>query len=215
VPGCKTDVNDATRLAEPLAHGLLRVSFVPDLQTQEMRTLLRSRKQLVREQSSHVLRVQRTLEDGNIKLGSNQSCQTEQPCSSAGLVLARGAVRGPSWPSYRAPSFPAANISIPSTPPWRRPMRRWKKPRALRTVVELPMSTPGIKNLNAQVAVSEIEIGIDMSRFPSTTRSRTARYTRTSVAITSIAAPLTSKKSASSSACLILANEVELSPLAA
>jgi hypothetical protein len=55
VPGCKTDVNDATRLAEPLAHGLLRVSFVPDLQTQEMRTLLRSRKQLVREQSSHVL----------------------------------------------------------------------------------------------------------------------------------------------------------------
>ena len=70
VPGRKTDVNDATWLAELLAHGLLRASFVPDTQTQEMRTLLRTRKQLVREQSSHVPRVQKTLEDANIKLDS-------------------------------------------------------------------------------------------------------------------------------------------------
>ena len=35
-----------------------------------MRNLLRTRKQLVREQSSHVLRVQKTLEDANIKLDS-------------------------------------------------------------------------------------------------------------------------------------------------
>ena len=49
-------------------HGLIRASFVPDTQTQEMRNLLRTRKQLVREQSSHVLRVQKTLEDANIKL---------------------------------------------------------------------------------------------------------------------------------------------------
>jgi hypothetical protein len=54
-------------LAELLAHGLIRASFVPDAQTQEMRNLLRTRKQLVREQSSHVLRVQKTLEDANIK----------------------------------------------------------------------------------------------------------------------------------------------------
>ena len=53
-----------------LAHGLIRASFVPDTQTQEMRNLLRTRKQLVREQSSHVLRVQKTLEDANIKLDS-------------------------------------------------------------------------------------------------------------------------------------------------
>jgi transposase len=46
-------------LAELLAHGLIRASFVPDTQTQEMRNLLRTRKQLVREQSSHVLRVQK------------------------------------------------------------------------------------------------------------------------------------------------------------
>jgi len=44
VPGRKTDVNDATWLADLLAHGLIRSSFVPDEQTQEMRTLLRTRK---------------------------------------------------------------------------------------------------------------------------------------------------------------------------
>jgi 2-phospho-L-lactate guanylyltransferase (CobY/MobA/RfbA family) len=37
VPGRKTDVNDAMWLAELLAHGLIRASFVPDTQTQEMR----------------------------------------------------------------------------------------------------------------------------------------------------------------------------------
>src|SRR6201997_5287961 len=70
VPGRKTDVNDATWLADLLAHGLIRGSFVPDQQTQEMRTLLRTRKQLVRECSRHVQRLQKTLEDANIKLAS-------------------------------------------------------------------------------------------------------------------------------------------------
>jgi len=70
VPGRKTDVNDATWLADLLAHGLIRGSFVPDQQTQEMRSLLRTRKQLVRERSSHVQRLQKTLEDANIKLDS-------------------------------------------------------------------------------------------------------------------------------------------------
>jgi len=69
VPGRKTDVNDAMWLADCWRHGLIRASFVPDTQTQEMRNLLRTRKQLVREQSSHVLRVQKTLEDANIKIG--------------------------------------------------------------------------------------------------------------------------------------------------
>jgi hypothetical protein len=70
VPGRKSDVSDATWVTELLAHGLIRASFVPNAQTQEMRNLLRTRKQLVREQSSHVLRVQKTLEDANIKLDS-------------------------------------------------------------------------------------------------------------------------------------------------
>src|SRR3974390_3422767 len=70
VPGRKTDVNDATWLADRLAPGLIRGSFVPDQQTQEMRDLLRTRKQLVREASRHVQRLQKTLEDANIKLDS-------------------------------------------------------------------------------------------------------------------------------------------------
>jgi transposase len=70
VPGRKTDVNDATWLADLVAHGLIRASFVPDEPTQQMRDLLRTRKQMVRERSSHVQRIQKTLEDANIKLDS-------------------------------------------------------------------------------------------------------------------------------------------------
>jgi transposase len=70
VPGRKTDVNDATWLADLMAHGLIRGSFVPDAPTQELRGLLRTRKQFVRERSSHVQRLQKTLEDANVKLDS-------------------------------------------------------------------------------------------------------------------------------------------------
>ena len=70
VPGRKTDVNDAAWLADLMAHGLIRGSFVPEEQTQEMRNVLRMRKQFVRERSSHVQRLQKTLEDANIKLDS-------------------------------------------------------------------------------------------------------------------------------------------------
>jgi transposase len=76
VPGRKTDVGDATWLAELLAHGLIRASFVPDGPTEELRSLLRTREQLVRERASHVQRLQKTLEslprtrsgDANVKL---------------------------------------------------------------------------------------------------------------------------------------------------
>src|SRR5664279_209237 len=70
VPGRKTDVNDATWLADLMAHGLIRASFVPDEPTQQMRDLLRTRTQIVRERSSHIQRIQKTLEDANIKLDS-------------------------------------------------------------------------------------------------------------------------------------------------
>jgi transposase len=56
VPGRKTDVNDAVWLADLMAHGLIRPSFVPDEPTQQMRDLLRTRKQMVRERASHIHR---------------------------------------------------------------------------------------------------------------------------------------------------------------
>ena len=68
VPGRKTDVNDATWIADILAHGLIRASFVPPTGIQDMRTLMRTRKQLVRERSQHVQRIQKTLEDANLAL---------------------------------------------------------------------------------------------------------------------------------------------------
>jgi transposase len=70
VPGRKTDVNDAAWIADLLAHGLISASFVPPKPIQELRDLTRTRKQLVREVSQHSLRIQKTLEDANIKLGS-------------------------------------------------------------------------------------------------------------------------------------------------
>jgi transposase len=68
VPGRKTDVNDAMWIANLLACGLIRGSFVPCEEIQQLRTLLRARKQLVREQTSHTQRIQKTLEEANIKL---------------------------------------------------------------------------------------------------------------------------------------------------
>lgn len=70
VPGRKTDVNDATWIADLRAHGLIRSSFVPPQPIQELRDLTRTRKQLVREISQHSSRIQKTLEDANLKLGS-------------------------------------------------------------------------------------------------------------------------------------------------
>ena len=68
--GWKTDVNDAVWLADLMAHGMIKASFVPDEPTQQMRDLLRTRKQIVRERSSHIQHIQKTLEDANIKLDS-------------------------------------------------------------------------------------------------------------------------------------------------
>ena len=70
VPGRKTDVNDAMWIADLLAHGLIRGSFVPPAPIQQLRDLTRTRKQLVREITQHTLRLQKVLEDANIKVAS-------------------------------------------------------------------------------------------------------------------------------------------------
>lgn len=70
VPGRKSDAKDCDWLSDLMAHGLVRGSFVADTITQELRTLLRTRKQLVREAASHIQRLQKTLESANIKLDS-------------------------------------------------------------------------------------------------------------------------------------------------
>jgi transposase len=190
VPGRKTDVNDAMWLAELLAHGLIRGSFVPDTQTQEMRTLLRTRKQLVRENSRHVLRVQKTLEDANIKLDSLLS----DVMGKSGRAIIEALIAGETNPTKLA-SLADRRVKA-SQQEFREALRGrvTKQHRFLlrlhlnqidaldaatatvdaqveadlgpfRTAVEQVISIPGIKNLGAQAIVSEI--GIDMTRFPS------------------------------------------------
>ncbi len=68
IPGRKSDKNDATWIADLLALGLIRSSFVPPAPIVALRDLTRTRKQLVRERARHAQRIQKTLEDANIKL---------------------------------------------------------------------------------------------------------------------------------------------------
>ena len=70
VPGRKSDMNDATWIADLLAHGLITASMIPPTPIQELRDLTRTRRQLVREICQHAQRVQRVLEDANVKLSS-------------------------------------------------------------------------------------------------------------------------------------------------
>ena len=70
VPGRKSDVNDATWIADLLAHGLILASFVPPQPIQELRDLTRTRKQIGREIVQHTQRIQAVLEEANVKLSS-------------------------------------------------------------------------------------------------------------------------------------------------
>lgn len=70
VPGRKTDVQDAEWLAELLMHGLLKASFIPAKPQRNLRDLTRYRTNLVQERARVVQRVQKVLENANIKLAS-------------------------------------------------------------------------------------------------------------------------------------------------
>ena len=189
VPGRKTDVNDATWLADLLAHGLIRGSFVPDPQTQEMRDLLRTRKQLVRERSRHVQRLQKTLEDANIKLDSVIS----DVMGLSGRKMIEALIAGESDPEQLAQ---LAHRRIKATPEELCEALRGRVTRhhrfllslhlqqidaidaaigdidqevdahvePFRTTVQLLTTIPGVDQLSACVILAEI--GRDMSRFP-------------------------------------------------
>jgi hypothetical protein len=155
-----------------------------------MRNLLRTRKQLVREQSSHVLRVQKILEDANIKLDSVLT----DLMGKSGRAMLEALIAGETNPAKLAS---LADRRAKASPEEFREALRGRVTKhhrfllrlhlnqidaldaamatvdaqveanlgPFRTAVELLISIPGIKNLGAHVIVSEI--GIDMSRFPS------------------------------------------------
>jgi len=70
VPGRKTDIKDAEWIADLLQHGLLRPSFIPPAWQRIVRELTRSRTSLSEERSRVIARLQKGLEDANIKLAS-------------------------------------------------------------------------------------------------------------------------------------------------
>ena len=70
LPGRKTDVADATWLAQLGAHGLVRGSFVPPAPIRQLRDLTRTRTAVTRERTREVQRLEKVLEDAGIKLSS-------------------------------------------------------------------------------------------------------------------------------------------------
>lgn len=188
VPGRKTDVNDATWLVELLAHGLIRASFVPGPEIQELRGLLRTRKQLVREKASHVQRLQKTLEEANIKLESVLS----DVMGRSGRAMIQALIAGETDP---------AKLAALAHPKVRAPQARLREAlrgrvkrhhrflldlhlqqiealdagiaaidrevdaglASFRDAVKQLSTIPGVSELSAQVILSEI--GTDMSRF--------------------------------------------------
>ena len=190
VPGRKSDVKDSDWISDLLAHGLIRPSFVPDAPTQEMRTLLRTRKQFVREKSSHILRIQKTLEDANIKLDSvitdimgasgrkmigalvagekdpAKLARLADPRVKASQESLREALRGRVTKSHRfllSLHLGQVDVIDAAIAEIDREVEAGIAP--FRTAVEQVSAVPGVKSLAAQTILSEI--GIDMNRFPS------------------------------------------------
>lgn len=98
VPGRKTDVRDCEWIAQLLRHGLLRGSFIPEQGQRELRDLTRHRKQLVHQRASVANRVQKVLEDANIKLGSVAT----DVLGKSGLAMIEAIVAGENDPEVLA-----------------------------------------------------------------------------------------------------------------
>jgi transposase len=97
-PGHKTDVKDAEWLAELHQHGLLKPSFIPPPSIRELRDLTRQRTQLIRDKATVANRVQKVLEDANIKLASVAS----DPLGVSGRAMLRALIAGQEDPDALA-----------------------------------------------------------------------------------------------------------------
>ena len=91
VPGRKSDQSDAAWIADLVAHGLIRSSFVPPEPIQALRDLTRTRTQMMHERGRQVQRLQKVLEDANIKLASVLSDITGVSGRKMLVALANGA----------------------------------------------------------------------------------------------------------------------------
>jgi transposase len=190
VPGRKTDVADATWIADLLAHGLIRGSFVPPTPIQDLRALMRTRKQLVREAARNTQRIQKALEDANIKLTGvvsnilGKSGRLVLAALVAGetdpeklVELTQGRLKAPRETLVEAlrgnvrdhhrfliklhlDQVDALNTAVRELE-----ARVEEHLGPFRKNVEILTTMPGVSEIAASVIVSEI--GSDMARFPS------------------------------------------------
>jgi transposase len=189
VPGRKSDVNDAMWIADLLAHGLIRGSFVPPAPIHELRDLTRTRKQLVRESAQHTLRIQKVLEDANLKLTSVIS----DVLGMSGRAMIEAIIDGERDPERLAdlsqgrlkakrPAVVAAlqgrvtphhcfllrlhltQIDALEEAVGKVEARLGEALVPLQAAVDRLMTIPAVRHTVARVIVAEI--GVDMSRFP-------------------------------------------------
>jgi transposase len=187
IPGRKSDVKDSVWIADLLAHGLLRGSFVPPEKIQELRDLTRSRKQLTREITRHTQRIQKMLEDANIKLTE----VIADVLGVSGRAIIRALIAGETDPD-RLIELTRGRLKTPTqalrdalqgrvTDHHRfmlkmhleqvehleaavRDLEARADQGSFRVATELLMTIPGVSKVTARVIVAEI--GDDMSRFP-------------------------------------------------
>lgn len=90
IPGKKTDRRDAGWLAELLQHGWLRSSFVPPEPIRGLRDLTRYRVNLAQECNRIANRIQKVLEDANLKLASVAT----DPLGASGRAMLKAIIKG-------------------------------------------------------------------------------------------------------------------------
>lgn len=98
VDGQKTDQGDAAWLAELLQCGLLKASFVPPQEIRELRDLTRMRVSLLQDQNRAQNRIEKILEDANIKLGSVAS----DTLGTSGTKIIKAVIKGDKDPGWMA-----------------------------------------------------------------------------------------------------------------
>jgi len=187
IPGRKSDVKDAVWIADLLAHGLLRGSFVPPEKIQDLRDLTRTRKQLTREITRHTQRIQKTLEDANVKLTEVIS----SVLGTSGRAILRALIAGESDPGklvdltegrLKAPREKLMDalqgritehhrfmlkLHLDQVENLERAVRELEARAdqgSFRAATELLTTIPGVSHVTARVIVAEI--GDDMRRFP-------------------------------------------------
>lgn len=189
LPGRKSDVSDATWMADLHAHGLIRGSFVPPAEITALRELTRTRKQFVREIARHTLRIQKILDVGGLKITGPIS----QILGVSGRRIIKGLIAGRSDPERLAdlvdPHIRASHSELVEalqgelTPQQRRLLKLHlklvedletavaridrdiaKAVTPFRALLARLKEVPGLSDVSAPALVAEI--GVDMSRFP-------------------------------------------------